>query len=230
MLLISSSFVPGKEYLDHCIQGISTILNGISEILFVPFALKDHDEYETIVKQRFNEIGIAVKSLHHYDNYNEIIRKSKAFFLGGGNTFRLLLALQKSGIIEVLKKRIEEGGVYIGSSAGANVAGINIKTTNDMPIVYPESFEGLGLVPFNINPHYVYSSHTQSMSMETRDQRIQQFHEENDQPVVALEEGVFVSVEGGEVVLKGNGIAKVFFRGKDPTEIKAPSKLPFRVE
>ena len=192
LFLISSSSVYEKGYLDHCYSDLIGFINGSKEILFIPFALNNHDEYEEIVAGRFRDQNIKVNSVHRYKDYIGAINDSTVIFIGGGNTFRLLDNLIQKKLMEPIRNLVLEGTKFIGSSAGANVAGIDIKTTNDMPIVFPLNLDGLKLVPFNINPHYFSKPAKLPSTQESRDQRIDEFHEENNQQVLAMEEGVYI--------------------------------------
>src|SRR4051812_24735023 len=203
ILLISNSTVHGREYLDHVEEEIRTFLGNVKKILFFPFALFDHDAYAAKARSRFATMGFSLESAHASANPVKAIEQTESIFIGGGNTFRLLKTLQDLGLIDPIRRKIESGTPYIGSSAGSNVAGPTIKTTNDMPIVQPISFDSLALVPFQINPHYVDPDPRSTHMGETREERILQFHEENDTPVVGLREGAWIAVENGSARLKG---------------------------
>nr|DBA20082.1 TPA: hypothetical protein GDO54_015820 [Pyxicephalus adspersus] len=159
LLLISNSTLHGGGYLEHCQEQIQKFLGEqVKRVLFVPYALHDRDDYARTARKKFESLGYGLDSIHEAADPVEAVQKSEAIFIGGGNTFRLLKTLYDNGLIPVIRKRIFEDGIpYIGSSAGTNVATISINTTNDMPIVYPPSLQALGLVPFNINPHYLDS-------------------------------------------------------------------------
>ena len=142
-----------------------------------------------------------------------------AIFTGGGNTFRLLKTLYERDLLDVIRTRVRGGVPYIGSSAGTNIACPTIKTTNDMPIVFPPSFDALGLVDFQINPHYLDPDESSTHKGETREQRILEFLEENDTMVVGIREGSALRVENGMATLVGDKPARVFRRGRDPEEV-----------
>jgi dipeptidase E len=218
ILLISTSTIYGGNYLDHVEDEIRRVLSGAQRVLFFPFALHDRDAYAAKAKERFAAMGFSLQSAHNAANPEKAVAETDAFFVGGGNTFRLLKALQDLDLIEPIQRKVQSGTPYIGSSAGSNVAGPTIKTTNDMPIVQPRSFDSLGLVPFQINPHYVDPDPNSQHMGETREERLEQFLEENDTPVVGLREGAWLSVENNSMILKGLAGARIFRRGQKPVE------------
>ncbi|KAM4697591.1 alpha-aspartyl dipeptidase [Rhinophrynus dorsalis] len=221
LLLISNSTLHGGGYLEHCQEHIKTFLGAqVKRVLFIPYALHDRDGYAKIARQKFESLGYSLDSIHEGPDPVDSVKKAEAIFIGGGNTFRLLKALYDNGLIPIIKKKVLEDGVpYIGSSAGTNVATVSISTTNDMPIVYPPSLQALGLVPFNINPHYLDPDANSKHMGETREQRISQYHEEPDTPaVLGLREGCLLLVEGDKASLLGITRARLFLRGKAPTE------------
>jgi dipeptidase E len=170
-------------------------------------------------------MGYGLDSLHEAPDAREAISRAEALFIGGGNTFRLLRALQELSLLEPIRRRVEEGMLYIGSSAGSVVACPTIRTTNDMPIVEPAGFEALGLVPFQINAHYLDADPASTHMGETREERLSQFHEENPEPVVGLREGTMLRVEGDSVVLQGGRPARIFRPGKEPVEVPPGTAL-----
>ncbi len=155
LLLISNSTCYGSNYLDHCQNEIQEFMQGITDILFIPFALHDVDMYESLAKDRFKKMGILLTSLHRSRDQKSSIEKAHALFVGGGNTFRLINELYIRDIISTIREKIEKGMPYIGTSAGSNIACPTIKTTNDMPIIYPPTFDALNTIPFQINPHFI---------------------------------------------------------------------------
>lgn len=218
ILLISNSTLYGSGYLDHAEAEIRSFLGDIKRVLFVPFALYDRDKYAATAKQRFAKMGYELSSVHTADDPAQAVNKTDAVFIGGGNTFRLLKALYDFGLLGPIRQRVAAGMPYIGSSAGSNVAGPTIRTTNDMPIVQPPSFDALGLVSFQINPHYLDPDPNSKHMGETREERIVQFLEENETPVVGLREGAMLRIENDETVLCGSTGARIFRKGLEPVE------------
>lgn len=225
ILLISNSTVYGRGYLDHAESEIKEVLGSANRILFFPFALQDRDGYAAKARDRFAAMGYELSSAHVATEPRQALRENDAIFIGGGNTFRLLKALQDLEWIEPIRERVRGGAPYIGSSAGSNVAGPTIKTTNDMPIVEPRSFEALGLVPFQLNPHFLDADPNTTHMGETREERIAQFHEESETPVVGLREGAWLRVGIGSVLLGGTRGARIFRRGESPLEKTTGAEL-----
>lgn len=218
LLLISNSTLYGGKYLDHAELEIRNFLGSLKNVLFVPFALADHVAYTTQARARFDQMGYGLDSLHEASNKQQSVHDAEAIFIGGGNTFRLLKALYDLDVLETIKTRVAEGLPYIGSSAGSNVAAPTIRTTNDMPIVEPPSFDALALVSFQINPHYLDADPNSRHTGETREERLLQYLEENETPVIGLREGAMIRVAGGSAVLKGSSGARIFRRGQPPIE------------
>jgi dipeptidase E len=225
VLLVSNSTVYGRGYLDHVESEIRSFLGSAQRVLFFPFALYDRDAYAATAKRRFDAMGYLLESVHQAKNPHRAIKETDAIFVGGGNTFRLLKALQDLDLIEPIRQKVRGGAPYIGSSAGSNVAGPTIKTTKDMPIVEPRSFESLGLVPFQISPHYLDPDPSSHHMGETQEERILQFLEENDTPVVGMREGAWLLVEGCSVMLKGLSGTRIFRRGQPPVETVPISQI-----
>ena len=218
LLLISTSTVFGTRYLEHAQAELRDVLSGVGRVLFVPFALKDHDAYAAKAREAFAEMGFGLDSLHEAADPRAAIERAEAVFCGGGNTFRLLKALGELELLEPLRRRALAGMPYTGASAGSNLACPTVRTTNDMPIVEPRSLAALALVPFQINPHYLDPAPGSTHMGETRETRIREFLEETDVPVVGLREGAMLRVEGESVSLKGLAGARIFRRGQDPVE------------
>ncbi len=225
VLLISNSTLHGSGYLDHAESEIRSFLGDAKRVLFVPYALFDRDKYTANARQRFEKMGYELTSIHTAANPVTAIGEIDAVFIGGGNTFRLLKALYEFNLIEAIRKRVSNGMPYIGSSAGSNVAAPTIKTTNDMPIVQPPSFDALGLVSFQINPHYLDPDPNSKHMGETREERIIQFLEESDTPVVGLREGAMLRIENGETILRGSTGARIFRKGVEAVEISPGARL-----
>ena len=220
ILLISNSTTYGRGYLDHVDQQIKSFLGSDTKLLFFPFALFDRDAYAAKTKVRFAAMGYSIESVHAVPDAREAIERMDAIFIGGGNTFRLLKALQDLDLLDPIRRKVSGGAPYIGSSAGANVAGPTIKTTKDMPIVQPRSFDSLGLVPFQISPHFQDPDPNSKHMGETQEERILQFLEENETAVVGIREGAWLLCENGAVILKGEADTRIFRRGEVPVEAR----------
>lgn len=221
ILLASTSTVYGGTYLSYLQDELIDFFTGIDEILFVPYARPSgitHDEYTQIARQFFNRVGKRIVGLHTFADPKKAIRQAKAIFTGGGNTFVLVNQLYGLEVMDVLREAVENGTLYMGTSAGSNIAGQTMQTTNDMPIVYPPSFKTLGLVPFNINPHYLDPDPQSKHKGETRETRIKEFHVFNDTPVIGLREGSWLRVEDEKVSLKGDLTARIFLKEQEPYE------------
>lgn len=218
LLLISNSTNFGEGYLDHCIDEMLSTLGGIGRLVFVPFALFDRAAYGETAANRLAKVGIEVEVATPDEQGLRMIEAAPAVFVGGGNTFRLLKTLRDTGLLGRIRERTRGGMVYMGASAGTNIAAPTIRTTNDMPIVQPDSFEALDLLPFQINPHYLDPEPGSSHMGETREQRLVEFLEENDTPVVGIREGGWIRVDGDRAVLGGGKSARIFRRGREPEE------------
>ena len=225
LLLISNSTQFGRGYLDHVEQPIRDLLGAVRRVLFIPYALHDHQAYAASARARFAKMSFRLDSIHEASDPAAAVEGAQALFIGGGNTFRLLKAMYDAGIMNSIQRRVEAGMSYIGSSAGVNVACPTIRTTNDMPIVEPPSLHALGLVPFQINPHYLDPDANSTHMGETREERLRQFLEENDVPVVGLREGGWISVDGEAITLLGARPARIFVRSREPFEVEPGSRL-----
>lgn len=224
LLLVSSSRCHPHGYLDHCETEVRQLFAGASEVLFVPYARPSgltHEEYTAIARKRFEKMELGMTGIHECDAPQTAVERARGVYIGGGNTFVLLRELYEQGLVDALRGRIAAGMPYMGTSAGSNVAGLSIGTTNDMPIVQPPSFAGLGAVPFNINPHFPTAKPDPTHRGETREDRIGEFHVFNSQPVVALHEDGMLRIEGPQVRLIGDRNALVFRKGRDVAEIRA---------
>ncbi|WP_313578354.1 dipeptidase PepE [Chishuiella sp.] len=223
LLVISTSTIYGSGYLEYIREEILDFLQ-TDELLFVPFARPSgisHDDYTNNVMNALHPFGINVTGLHSYENPKEAIKNAKAIFIGGGNTFLLLKTLYELDLVQSIKDVVANGIPYMGSSAGSNMTGLTIGTTNDMPIVYPPSFDALQFLPFNINPHYLDPDPNSKHKGETRETRINEFHQFNKQTVVGLREGSWLRVENGKIELKGELTARIFNQDKEPIEIES---------
>ena len=226
IMLASTSTLFGEQYLAYLKSEIIDLYKGVDEIIFIPFARPSgisYDDYTNKAATFFLEIGINVKGLHEFEDKANAITNAKGFFTGGGNTFLLVKTLHELGLMNILKETIERGIPYLGCSAGSNIGGVNMKTTNDMPIVYPPSFDCMGLVPFNINPHYLDPTPEIKHNGETRETRIQEFLTQNNIKVVGLREGNWVRRIGDRITVEGSELTRVFEHGKPPYEIEAGS-------
>jgi dipeptidase E len=227
LLLVSSSSTFGTGYLDHCQDPITDLFARAAarKILFIPFALKDHETYAAQATSRFQSMELELDSIHGCTDPVRAIGEAEGLFIGGGNTFRLLDSLYSLDLIGAIRRRIAEGMPYLGTSAGSNVACPTIMTTNDMPIVQPPSFLALDLVGFQINAHYLDPDPDSRHMGETRDTRLREYHEENDTPVVAIREGAMLVVRGAQVTLGGDSGAKVFRQDREPRECRPGTRI-----
>jgi dipeptidase E len=218
LLLISSSNVHGHGYLDQPEPEMRAFLGGGQRVAFVPFAFHDHDAYTARVRERLGRMDLDVISIDDLD-------RADAIFVGGGNTFRLLKTLYERDLLTTIRDRVRAGLPYLGASAGTVIAAPTMKTTNDMPIVELPSFAALGLITFQVNPHYLETDPQSTHKGETREERIQEFLEENEAPVIGLREGSILRIENGTTTLLGEKTARVFRRGEEPAEVE-PGVMP----
>jgi dipeptidase E len=230
MIIASTSTLHGGNYLEYILPALEIHFKDCSEILFIPYARPggiSHDDYTATVRAAFAKINKEVKGLHEFDNPIEAIQDAQAIFTGGGNTFLLVTQLYQNNVMEVLAKAVQNGTPYLGSSAGSNITGISMQTTNDMPIIYPPSFKTLGLIPFNLNPHYLDPDLQSKHMGETRETRIREFHAFNDIPVLGLREGSWLEVSGEAITLKGSLAARLFRQNQTPEELETGTDLTF---
>ena len=222
MIIASTSTLYGSNYLEYLLPTLSTFFANVATVLFIPYARPggiSYDSYTKLVQQAFSSIDITVKGIHEYENPREALQKAKAIFTGGGNTFELVNQLYKKDVLKPLKEVIEKGVPYLGTSAGSNICGVNMKNTNDMPIVYPPSFKTLGCISFNINAHYLDPIEGNTHMGETRETRIKEFHVCNETAVLGLREGSWLEVIDQTITLKGNYTARLFKKNKKPVEL-----------
>lgn len=228
ILIASTSTLHNGSYLDYLLPELQAFFANCNEILFIPYARPSgisHDEYTKKVGETFAKINISVKGIHEFENPIAALENAKGIFTGGGNTFLLVSQLYKNNAIDALEKVVKNGTPYLGTSAGSNICGLTMSTTNDMPIVYPPSFRTLGFVSFNINPHYLDPIEGSTHMGETRETRINEFHQFNPQPVVGLREGSWLAVKDDSIKLKGTLTARIFKRGETPIEVAPESEL-----
>ncbi|WP_120200323.1 dipeptidase PepE [Ichthyenterobacterium magnum] len=228
IIIASTSTVHGSGSLEYLLEELSVFFKNTSDILFIPYARPGgitHDEYTAKVNVAFNKINKKAKGIHEFENPKEALKNAKGIFVGGGNTFVLVNQLYKNNLLEVIKDVVSNGTPYLGTSAGSNICGLTVNTTNDMPIVYPPSFKTFGFVPFNINPHYLDPDPISKHMGETRETRIKEFHKFNTQPVVGIREGSWLAVKGDSIILKGDLSARIFEYNKAPYEVDTETEL-----
>lgn len=232
IILASTSTLYNGDYLAYLLPTLRTHFEGCKTLLFIPYARPSgisYDAYTDKVRVAFAKIQIAVKGIHEYENPIEALQNAKAIFTGGGNTFLLVSELYKNKLMQVLKQTIESGTPYLGTSAGSNIGGMTMNTTNDMPIVLPESFETLGLIPFNLNPHFLDANAQSTHMGETRETRINEFHTLSAIPVLGLREGSWLEIMGENNILKGNLTAKLFRQNQPPVEVETDTNFRFLI-
>ncbi len=230
IILASTSTLYNGDYLDYLLPELQTHFRGCKTLLFIPYAQPSgisYDDYTQKVAMAFAKINIKVSGIHEFENPIEAVQNAEAIFTGGGNTFLLVATLYSNNLIEILKQTIETGTPYLGTSAGSNIAGMTINTTNDMPIVLPQSFNTLGLIPFNLNPHFLDVNEQSTHMGETRETRINEFHTVSNIPVLGLREGSWLEVTDDTIVLKGSLTARLFRQNETPLEIASGNTLKF---
>lgn len=227
-IIASTSTLYQEEYLDYLLPELQLHFKDCKTVLFIPFARPggiSHDDYTAKASIAFAKINIALIGIHTFENQKEAIQKAEGIFTGGGNTFLLVTQLYKNDLMNILADTIKKGTPYLGTSAGSNICGLTIQTTNDMPIIYPPSFQALGLIPFNLNPHYVDADNQSKHMGETREMRIEEFHAFNSAPVLGLREGSWLDIKGNTITLKGNLQARLFRQHQLPEELESDSDL-----
>ncbi|MGQ9621016.1 MAG: dipeptidase PepE [Bacteroidales bacterium] len=233
LLLISNSTNAGEGYLEHAGQNIKEFLgNNPVKVLFIPYAaiLFSFDEYELKVKEKFNENGHDIESIHHFKDPVLAVNEAQAIAVGGGNTWKLLKMIRENKLIEPVRKKVFSGTPYIGWSAGSNVACPTLCTTNDMPVTEPGSFKAFNFVPFQINPHYI-DVNPPGHAGETREQRIMEFVEMNPEIyVVGLREGTMLKIENKRIKLIGPKNCQLFIKGSSPVQYGYEDDLSFLLE
>jgi dipeptidase E len=221
-LLLSNSTMPGTSFFTWPRPFVQSFLGKRDkELAFIPFAAVTIalDEYEQKVKEAFAEMGYQITSVHRKNDKKEMLKRAGAIVVGGGNTFALLSRMYQNDLLDTVRNSVNNGTPYIGWSAGSNLAAPTIMTTNDMPVVQPPSFEALGLVPYQINPHY-HEMKFEGQGGETRRERLEEFLVMNpEKKVIGLPEGMLLHCEGDTLILKGNGIAKLYESGKEVKDL-----------
>ena len=228
LIIASTSTLHGGDYLDYLLPELKLHFSNCQTILFIPYARPggiSHCDYTEKVKVAFAKIDKKVKGIHEFDNPKEAVENAEAIFVGGGNTFLLVTQLYENDLMKTISDGITNGIPYLGTSAGSNITGISMQTTNDMPIIYPPSFKTLGAISFNLNPHYLDADLQSKHMGETRETRIKEFHAFNETPVLGLREGSWLDVKGNKVILKGTLTARLFLQNKIPTEIESGTDL-----
>jgi dipeptidase E len=228
LIIASTSTIHGGEYLDYLMPELTHHFKNCETITFIPYARPSgisHDEYTEKVALAFAKIDKKVVGLHEFENAAEAIKNAEGIFTGGGNTFLLVTQLYENNVMKTLSDAINSGIPYLGSSAGSNITGVSMQTTNDMPIIYPPSFKTLEAIPFNLNPHYLDPDLQSSHMGETRETRIKEFHAFNSLPVLGLREGSWLDVKGEKIILKGTLTARWFKQNESPIEIESGTDL-----
>lgn len=228
LLIASTSTLHSGKYLDYLREPVSGLFQDTDEIIFIPFARPgglSWDDYTSRAKDFFRTLGINAVGLHEFEDQKEALSKAKGIFTGGGNTFVLVSQLYRSGLMETLSQTVKSGTPYLGSSAGSNITGLSMQTTNDMPIVPVPDYRTMGAIPFNLNPHYLDPDPSGTHMGETRETRIREFHVYNSVPVLGLREGSWLKVEGEKITLEGGLQARLFRQGKEAVELESGSDL-----
>jgi dipeptidase E len=228
VILASTSTLFGGNYLEYLKHELIKLFKGVDEIVFIPFARPggiSHEVYTAKASDFFASLNIKVRGLHEFADPIEAVYQAKGIFTGGGNTFLLVKTLHELGLMGILSENTKKGKPYLGCSAGSNIGGLNMKTTNDMPIVYPASFDCMGLVPFNLNPHYLDPNPDLKHNGETRETRINEFLTQNETTVVGLREGNWIRILGDKITTEGSEETRIFEPGKAPYELKPGTSL-----
>jgi len=228
IIIASTSTLHGGAYLEYLLPTLQSHFKDCQSILFIPYARPggiSHDEYTQKAVEAFSKINIEVKGIHEFENPQDAVKNAEGIFTGGGNTFLLVTQLYKNNIMQLVSETVKNGTPYLGSSAGSNICGLSMQTTNDMPIIYPPSFQTLGLIPFNLNPHYLDADLQSKHMGETRETRIKEFHAFNSIPVLGLREGSWLEVRGEKITLKGDLSARLFKQNQEAQELETESDL-----
>jgi dipeptidase E len=225
LMLMSNSYSPGQGALEHAMDALAELFADARRVLFVPYAGSNPDAYTEAMRQILAALGVQITGAHRAPEPLAALAVADAVFVGGGNAFRLLSAVQRNGLLPAIRERVHAGMPYLGVSAGANLACPTIRTTNDMPIVQPATLSALALIPFQINPHYPAADMRNGLLVEARDQRLSEFLEENDVPVLGLREGSWLRVSGSRAVLGGTTGARILTRGHEPRDVQSGDDL-----
>jgi dipeptidase E len=230
IIIASTSTLHGSDYLEYLLPELKIHFGDCKTILFIPYARPSgisHEEYTAKAASAFAKINIAVKGIHEYYDAVSAVEKAEGIFTGGGNTFVLVTQLYKNNIMMALAEAVKSGTPYLGTSAGSVICGLSMQTTNDMPIVYPPSFKTLGLIPFDINAHFLDADLQSKHMGETRDTRIKEFHAYNTIPVLGLREGSWLKVDGDKIIVKGELPAKLFKQNHTPEELETGTDITY---
>ena len=233
LFLLSNSTVFGRPYLEHALAGLQAFLGEEHSVLFVPYAVAtaNYEAYTAHIQAALAPLGAVVRGVHTCSDPRQAVAEARVLYVGGGNSFRLLKTLQQHQLLTIVRERVEAGALhYIGASAGTNIACPSVRTTNDMPIVQPRSFEAFGLLPFQINPHYLDPDPTSTHQGETRAARIAEFLEENEVAVLGMREGSWLQRNGPTLRLEGVAGARLFMRHAEPLEIAPGADLTWLLE
>ncbi|WP_406845254.1 dipeptidase PepE [Flavobacterium soyae] len=228
IIIASTSTLHGGSYLNYILPALQLHFKNCTTILFIPYARPSgisHEEYTQKAAEAFASINIKLQGIHEFESPEKAIQNAEGIFTGGGNTFLLVTQLYKNNIMQLLAEKVKNGTPYLGTSAGSNICGLSMQTTNDMPIIYPPSFQTLGLIPFNLNPHYLDPDVNSQHMGETRETRIKEFHAFNAIPVLGLREGSWLEVKGNKITLKGSLKARLFKQNQNPEELEPESDL-----
>lgn len=228
LIIASTSTLYKGTYLGYLQQELEVLFRDVEEVLFIPYARPggiSHENYTKMAAKAFNKIGKNLRGIHTFENPIQAIKQAQGIFTGGGNTFLLVQQLHDNKLLSPITNAIINGTPYLGTSAGSNICGITMQNTNDMPIVYPSSFNTLGVIPFNINAHYIDPDPKTTHMGESRATRIKEYHTQNITPVVGLPEGSWLEVIGDSITLKGNHSARIFEKGKDSYLLETASIL-----
>ena len=230
LIIASTSTLHSGTYLDYLFETLEHRFANSDEVLFIPYARPSgisHNDYTEKAAKAFKQLHKKLVGIHTFSDPIEAIHNARAIFTGGGNTFVLVHRLHALGLMQPLREVLLAGTPYLGTSAGSNICGPTMQTTNDMPIVYPSSFKTLGLIGCNINAHYLDPDPKSTHMGETRETRIKEFHTQNTVPVLGLREGSWLSVEGTSIQLEGTLPARLFLQGKKPFEIETGSQIEY---